>query len=294
MFDPPIARLLPDGRRLHLGEGPIDLVIRADGAPEAVAAAYRAAAQRFEGLLAELCDELPLLRSPVLAGTPVPEGPVARRMHRAVAPFAERMFITPMAAVAGAVADEILAAIVAAGPLERAFVNNGGDIALHLAPGASLSAGLVDRPDRAQLFGRTEIAHADPVRGIATSGRHGRSFSLGIADAVTVLAGTAAAADAAATMIANAVDLPGHPAVTRVPANELQPDSDLGSLRVTRAVGPLGAAEIDAALARGLAAALQFRTDGLIAEAALHLAGTTRTTGPALPAGTDRRTLIHA
>lgn len=294
MFDPPIARLLPDGRRLHLCEGPIDLVIRADGAPEAVAAAYRAAAQRFTGLLAALCDELTLLRRPVLAGTPVPDGPVARRMVAAVAPFAARMFITPMAAVAGSVADEILAAIVAAAPLERAFVNNGGDIALHLAPGASLSAGLVDRPDRAQLFGRTEITHADPVRGIATSGRHGRSFSLGIADAVTVLAGTAAAADAAATVIANAVDLPGHPAVTRVPANELQPDSDLGSLRVTRAVGPLAAAEIDAALTRGLAVATDLCSHGLIAEAALHLAGTTRTTGPALPAGTDRRTLIHA
>ena len=49
------------------------------------------------------------------------------------------------------------------------------------------------------------------MRGIATSGWRGRSFSLGIADAVTVLAATAAEADAAATMIANAVDLPGHP-----------------------------------------------------------------------------------
>ena len=89
--------------------------------------------------------------------------------------------------------------------------------------------------------------HADdPVRGIATSGRHGRSFSLGIADAVTVLAKTAAQADAAATVIANAVDLPGHPAILRRPACELQPDSDLGDRLVTRDVGALSEQEIEA------------------------------------------------
>ena len=66
------------------------------------------------------------------------------------------------------------------------------------------------------------------MRGVATSGWRGRSFSLGIADAVTVLAATAAAADAAATIIANAVDLPGHPAIARRPASELEDDSDLG------------------------------------------------------------------
>ena len=54
-------------------------------------------------------------------------------MHAAVAPFAEESFITPMAAVAGAVADEILQAMRRAAPLARAYVNNGGDIALHLA-----------------------------------------------------------------------------------------------------------------------------------------------------------------
>ena len=62
------------------------------------------------------------------------------------------------------------------------------------------------------------------MRGIATSGWRGRSFSLGIADAVTVLAATAAEADAAATVIANAVDLPGHPAIdTRAGAASSRP-----------------------------------------------------------------------
>ena len=39
-------------------------------------------------------------------------------------------FITPMVAVAGSVADYILDAM--GGGLDRAIVNNGGDIALHL------------------------------------------------------------------------------------------------------------------------------------------------------------------
>ena len=121
-----------------------------------------------------------------------------------------------MAAVAGAVADEICAAMAAAGDLDRAYVNDGGDIALHLTPGTAITAAIAAR---AGLPDRVTIAHADPVRGIATSGWRGRSFSLGIADAVTVLARTAAEADAAATLIANAVDLPGHPAVARAPGD---------------------------------------------------------------------------
>ena len=85
------------------------------------------------------------------------------------------------------------------------------------------------------------------MRGIATSGQGGRSFSLGIADAVTVLARRAADADAAATMIANAVDL-DHPAIQRRPAVRLDPDSDLGDLPVTVAVGDLSRSEVAAAL----------------------------------------------
>ncbi len=157
--------------------------------------------------------------------------------------------------------------------LDRAYVNDGGDVAVHLAPGHSLSVGLVDRPDRPSLFGTARLHAHDGIGGIATSGWRGRSFSLGIADAVTVLAATAADADAAATVIANAVDLPGHPAVTRVPARALDPDSDLGERRVTRDVAPLRTAEIHAALASGAATARRLLRDGTIRAAALHLQG---------------------
>ncbi|MBN9468669.1 MAG: UPF0280 family protein [Bosea sp.] len=276
MFEPPSARLLPDGKRLLLQQGPIDLVVEATGPAAAVEAAYRAAMRRFDGLLAELCGELALLRSPVRANSPVPEGPVARRMHQAVAPFAGRIFITPMAAVAGSVAQEILDVMVEAAPLARAYVNNGGDIALHLADGEAFRIGLVERPDRPNLFATASIAARDPVRGIATSGYLGRSFSLGIAEAVTVLAPSAAMADAAATVIANAIDLPGHAAIERLPAEAIQVDSDLGARLVTRKVGPLTETEIETALAAGLAEAQHLRGAGLIVAAAMHLQGVSR------------------
>src|SRR6185312_1200337 len=269
----PQIALLPDGKRLHLQDGPIDLIIEAKGRDGDVRAAYEAAARRFTGLLDELCEELVELRR---AADPIRcplKGVVARRMHAAVAPFAADYFITPMAAVAGSVAEEILGAMLQAAPLDRAYVNNGGDIALHLTGHEQFSVGLLDRPDRHGVM-RTMTVDADsPVRGIATSGRHGRSFSLGIADAVTALARTASQADAAATIIANAVDLPGHPAVIRVPANELQPDSDLGARLVTYAVGALSESDIERALEAGADCARRLLAAGLIAGAALRLKG---------------------
>jgi ApbE superfamily uncharacterized protein (UPF0280 family) len=160
--------------------------------------------------------------------------------------------------------------------LNKAFVNNGGDIALHLAPGENISVGMVQRPYELSLFGTLQIGFADPVRGIATSGWRGRSFSLGIADAVTVLAATSSMADAAGTAVANAVDLPGHPKVLRVPACEISPDSDLGHLLVTQNVGRLNSEEIDIALNHGRVIAHELIADGLIRGAALHLQGETR------------------
>ncbi len=158
-------------------------------------------------------------------------------------------------------------------------MNDGGDIALHLAPGETFVVGMVERPDRASLFGTTTIKSGDPIRGIATSGWRGRSFSLGIADAVTVLADTAAMADAAATVVANAVDLPGHPRVERVRACELAPDSDLGERLVTQSVEELTPGEIREALEAGIRVAESLCGSGPIRAAALNLQGETRVIG---------------
>ena len=260
------ARMLPDGR-LHLQHGPMDLICQAWGDPHAVAAAYRRAAARFDGVLVELVAELPALRLQKAALC----GPIARVMAGAVAPFWPA-FITPMAAVAGAVAEAILTVIAGDG-ISRAYVNNGGDIAVHLADGETLTCAIAGTGAQVQLRA------ISPSRGIATSGWRGRSWSLGIADSVTVLAKTAAMADAAATMIANAVDLPGHPGIARRAAVDLQADSDLGRRLVTIGVAGLTDADITRALNRGGAAARVFMARGLIDSAALFLQSDRRILG---------------
>jgi ApbE superfamily uncharacterized protein (UPF0280 family) len=258
---------LADGR-LHLQHGPIDLVIEAFGDRSSVEQAYGQAWQRFQDILEALVSELALLRSPVRDPYPLARGPVARRMVAAVWPHRE-IFVTPMAAVAGAVADEMLAAMLARNTLARAYVNDGGDIAVHVASGEKFEAGIVDNPFQPEIRSSVRIASSC---GIATSGWRGRSQSLGIADAVTAIARDAATADAAATLLANAVNV-DHPAIRRLPAREVKEDSDLGEAPVTVAVGILPQSAVGQALEGGLRKARQMQAGGLIEAAYLSLQG---------------------
>jgi uncharacterized protein len=253
--------LLSDGR-WHFQHGPIDLVIGAG----------------FMTILDELVAELPALRLRV-GDECLLLGGVARRMWAACQPF-RAGFITPMAAVAGAVAQELIGSYERAG-IDRAWVNNGGDIALHLAKGRTVRVGLfadLARLDVRHLRrgittdGHFDVAHAMPVRGVATSGWRGRSFSLGIADSVTVLARTAAEADAAATVIANAVTIDDDRIVRR-PARELKDDSDLGDILVTVDVPPLKSDAVQFALRAGWRRARELRDAGSIWSCALVCQG---------------------
>jgi uncharacterized protein len=272
--------------RWHFQHGPIDIVIGASGEAPALAAAHEAAWRRFETVLGELVRELPMLRTPV-AGPCLLQGVIARRMWHACRPH-QAEFITSMAAVAGSVADELMACYRRAG-ITRAWVNNGGDIALHLAPGQSLRVGLyadlarfnADQARDAQGVGRAgglavdgafTVSTSHPVRGVATSGWRGRSFSLGIADSVTVLARTAAQADAAATVVANAVNI-DDARIQRRPACELKDDSDLGAIPVTVTVPVLDAESVRRALAAGALRARELQLRGLIWSAALVCQG---------------------
>ena len=303
----------------HFQHGPIDLIVRVDG-PWASAGNADAAWQRFGVILPELVAELPVLRQPVPSSLTTASidqrfaSPVARRMGEACRPF-RHGFVTPMAAVAGAVADEVLQALLFGAPTDdtahhfpqyqapgvvvgmadtvmatgsgdravvrRAFVNNGGDIALYLAPGESWTVGLVTNPQAVRFHSSSGRLAADGcftihagqgITGIATSGWRGRSFSLGIADSVTVLAANAALADVAATLIANQVNA-DHPAIHRAPADTLKDDTDLGSRRVTVDVGPLPPEVVREALLQGARLARQWQRSGLIAGAVLVLQG---------------------
>jgi uncharacterized protein len=271
--------------RWHFQHGPIDLVLDVDAAAHVHERCIAACWHAFQDILSGLAAELPALRRPASARLPL-RGPVAQRMAMACAPYADEIFVTPMAAVAGAVADELIGVFHQAG-VRRASINNGGDIALHLASGASYRVGVwprIDKMPRAGLAsdgvdGRFMVDEAMPVRGIATSGWRGRSFSLGIADSVTVLARTAAEADAAATLIANAVNCEAE-GIVRVPASQLKDDSDLGERLVTVDVPALNPALKASALTSGRLQAEVWRDRGLIHAAALFLQGSVEVVQP--------------
>ncbi len=283
-------RRLPDGR-WHFHHGPIDCVVFAEpltpsaADAQVVDAATDACWRRFEGVLEALVDELSLLRvdlsSPASAST-APRGPVAARMVAACRPHARGgRFITAMAAVAGSVADELVDCLDHP-RIARAYVNDGGDVALHLAPGARLDVGVVADLGAALAGhapgGALVVDHASAVRGLATSGWRGRSLSLGIADAVTVLALDGAAADAAATVIANAVDV-DVPGIARRPACEVRDDSDLGERLVTIGVARLAPCDVSAALDAGARLAEAEIAAGRIVAAVLQLQGSVRVCG---------------
>jgi ApbE superfamily uncharacterized protein (UPF0280 family) len=266
---------LPNGQQ-HFAWGPIDLVIGAQSEfhyqVDLIEQAHDNAWTRFQDILPELISELSTLKQSVRAGAHNPlSGTIARSMWQACQPFLPK-FITPMAAVAGAVADEIIKSYQIDG-LRKAWVNNGGDIAVHLAPNQTIPIGICADSYRARdniqkwgtfnLDGQLTISYKDPVRGVATSGWQGRSFSMGIADSVTVMARTAACADAAATIIANAVNV-DDVRIIRRKACDIKDDSDLGESLITTHVPTLEFEVIEHALENGLIVAQALKDQGLI------------------------------
>ena len=246
-----------DGNRLQLQQGPINLVIKAFGAKVAVQKAYQKAIHYFPSILPGLVLNLEKLKQTVALEMETTEAriecPTSQHMIKTTSVFAGK-FVTPMACVAGAVADQVLSVIRDTPGIDKAFVNNGGDIAVYLTPKQSLDIGVVPSLVKAVPEAKFTLRNRDLISGVATSGWNGPSFSRGIADAVTVLAGSAAEADIAATLIANEVNVES-PAVTRKQAFLIDDTSDLGSRLVTTHVGVLSKLEIATALENGLVCA---------------------------------------
>lgn len=264
-------------QRLQVQHGPIELVIQIDGDIRERAAAFKQAAAFFDTVLVSLVSELPLLRSPASSITDktieqATHSVVSLCMVEAVKPYSDT-FVTPMAAVAGSVAQCVLFALCRQRNLSRASVNNGGDIAIYLNDNAQYAVGICSDLKSACQDASVIIGCDSTIRGIATSGWQGRSHSLGIADAVTVLSNSAATSDVAATLIANHINLPGSTKIHSVAANELLPDSDLGSRAVTVDVEPLLASERRQALLAGERYAQILCDRGLIDSAYLSLQG---------------------
>ena len=248
--------------RLFLNHGPIDIVLEAFGKDKPLA--YEKAKKYFSTLLNELVLDMDLLKKEVVPHRNF-NNKISQSMQNATEKFYPD-FITPMAAVAGSVADNILNVLVKDTKLEKAYVNNGGDVSFYLTENQTVKSSLASIPNII-----AEIDYKDKSRGIATSGWRGRSFSLGIADSVTVLADNAAMADAAATMIANSVNIKNHPSIIKKPAEEIYEDSDLKNLMVTVEVGDLKQSEIEDALRNGNEVGKTYLENGLINSALIEL-----------------------
>lgn len=149
---------------------------------------------------------------PVKVGADAPD--VAVRMARA----ASVVGVGPMAAVAGAMAQMVVEAVVAAG-CNDAVVDNGGDVFMRLAAPATVVLDAGDSPTGGMLAFLVE-AKDTPLSICSSSSRMGHSLSMGNCDLATVVARDGALADAAATLAGNLVkgagDLAG--AVDRVMA----------------------------------------------------------------------------
>jgi ApbE superfamily uncharacterized protein (UPF0280 family) len=158
--------------------------------------------------------------------------------------------LTPMAAVAGTLADGVADWLVERG-MTRVIVDNGGDLAIRLAPGETVSVGVRTDIHRPEVTHILELDDRSSSWGVTTSGLGGRSFTRGIASAVTAVAHRANYADAAATAIANACWVP-DPAIRQVPARLLDPDSDIPQLPVTVGVGALSPGAFARAVARAV------------------------------------------
>lgn len=269
------ATMFPDGKRMSLRHGPIDIVAEISASSSDVTTcAYDTAVKEFQPILPSLCEELDFLRRPLSTKGLLPKSLVGKRMYAAANMFSEKHFSTPMIAVAGSIADHLLEAVKNKFNIRKAYFNNGGDIALFLSKNEKFEIGVCSNIETGEISTRATITADDAIGGIATSGWRGRSHSLGIADAVTVFASNAAMADTAATLIANEVDIDASSLlIDRTPAIELNPDSDLGDQLVTVAVGVLSQHEKELALSRGFTVAEEMIRRGFIHSAYLSLQG---------------------
>ncbi len=232
------------GGKLYIDNGPVQMLVQAERAGIPMPAEMEKAAAQVNNLLTQLVKLLPQAKRPWpdLEGMRFP-GVLGKMLPAARA--TESPDMTPMCAVAGAFAD-LTADYLANRGATRVLINNGGDLALRLRGSTQAVLGVADKVGGNPVW-KVCVRGGQGVGGTATSGLAGRSFTLGVADAVTVFAGTGAVADACATHIANTTAI-DSPAVSRRRARDLDPDTDIPDLLVTTEVGKLTEGEIARAL----------------------------------------------
>lgn len=216
--------------------GPMRLVIRAwkKGQPQIEVA--RGAAEESIGYLEQVARCRSVLIQLIPDIVSLQEEDLAAKMITAVEAVGD-VDLTPMAAVAGTIADAVADWLVGQN-MDRVIVDNGGDIALRLKAGETATVGIRPRLDNFQISHLLRLDGSQASWGVTTSGVGGRSLTRGIASAVTVLAANASVADAAATAIGNACFV-ADGNIIQAPAESLDPNTDLAGLSATIEVGEL-------------------------------------------------------
>ncbi|MBP2637105.1 MAG: hypothetical protein H6Q72_3012 [Firmicutes bacterium] len=253
---------------VRLDYGPMQMTISAEDDWGPMPQRARDAAQHAMEILSELASYK------VIAASPQQELPasenwpaVLRQMIDAVTGSGDRT-LTPMAAVAGSIAD-LTADWLHARGATKVLVNNGGDIAVRLTGSQTTTVGVAPaighNPTHALV-----LAADNNIGGIATSGLGGRSFTKGIASAAVVAAARASLADACATSLGNATYI-DHPAVKVKLAEQLDPNTDIRGHKVVEEVGLLPTHVVEQALHNSWTQAVQLYKTGLIKGAAIFV-----------------------
>ncbi|MBC7347429.1 MAG: UPF0280 family protein [Clostridia bacterium] len=266
--------LLEAPGRVRVEYGPVSMVIRAEAGGVPLTEAAIKGAEAAVANLDALARFQEVARRPI---TRVAESeaypPVLRRMIDA-ARRTGAADVTPMVAVAGAMAELVGETVVAAGA-KTVIVDNGGDIALFLEPHRTIRVGVVADVSRKEVPLVIPVEGTAGIGGICTSGLGGRSFTKGVATAAVAIGSSAPVADACATLIANST-LVDDPAVEQVRAELLDPDTDIAGHLVTVRVGSLPPEAVARALAQGLEQGRRFINRGLLQGVVLVVQGQVR------------------
>jgi len=260
---------------MYLEIGPASLVVigEKDGRP------YDFDRVRVENMIRVIMEEirncLPILKQKanrIKKSRFLPD--VAKKMVMA-AQLIDGATLTPMSAVAGAVADSVIDHFRNEG-LDFMSVNNGGDISILNSSRRLVRVGIGDIKQNKPISRVLSVEGLNEF-GMATSGFGGRSFTLGLADSVTVVAENGATADAAATHICNCTSV-ATDRVVRRKASEIDPLTDIGDEYVTVSIGQLNDKLIATALDNGLTIAANMKKQQMIYDAVIDLRGSMVTT----------------
>jgi hypothetical protein len=144
-------------------------------------------------------------KHPEFAGSLLPLAPdaLAPPIIRQMLTAGSSAGVGPMAAVAGVIAEFVAKGLLQNGCLE-VVVENGGDIYIHRSRDCTVA--IFAGESSLSLRVGVKLARASlPLAVCTSSGTVGHSLSFGLADSVTVIARSAALADAAATRLGNEI-----------------------------------------------------------------------------------------